>query len=485
MYMCLVDSFQNSLRAWGDEGEKKKQHKSTQIKTLTIFFKSSFTFHSRFQLNSLYSIYNMWKSLLGLDNDDSKLINQPTIDYNTISSPSKQQQQQQQPQQPQQQPQQPQQPHNNNPLNNKPNNQTYGTVIDYSDLEDDNDDNDDYEYLDLDNDIKTNTRLINQWRNNKIHSNNRTTTTVDAVDNQNGSFNYYHKPTSTSIFTNVSLPDQYPGKFPHLNKHTHNDFKKNNSIDLLSLQDSKQQEKQQEKEYESIIDAKIQALQKEIDNNNDNDNDNDNKPFQNITTTNTTSSSSGSASNIIDEINNLQLKITSQTETLREINDLIDIYEYEYEYEIDLSSSTTSINLQKLIINYKDYQNLKNDYINELNRVKKLYEAYYLLFNRYITLKKDYKKKYHQQHHQQDKDKEKEKDKEKVILSKKKKNNDDDDDDDDDKEIGSNNKNGHKYDDGNIILIKEKINQIKFKSNDLSIKNICDELLNDVTKFGK
>ena len=29
--------------------------------------------------------------------------------------------------------------------------------------------------------------------------------------------------------------------------------------------------------------------------------------------------------------------------------------------------------------------------MNELNRVKKLYEAYYLLFNRYISLKRSYK----------------------------------------------------------------------------------------------
>lgn len=27
-------------------------------------------------------------------------------------------------------------------------------------------------------------------------------------------------------------------------------------------------------------------------------------------------------------------------------------------------------------------------YMNELNRVKKLYEAYYLLFNRYISIEK-------------------------------------------------------------------------------------------------
>ena len=64
----------------------------------------------------------MWRSLLGLDNDDSELINQPTIDYNTISSPSKQ------PQQPKQNSQ------NNKPLD-KPRNQTFGTVIDYSDVE--------------------------------------------------------------------------------------------------------------------------------------------------------------------------------------------------------------------------------------------------------------------------------------------------------------------------------------------------------------
>ena len=94
----------------------------------------------------------MWRSLLGLDNDDSELINQPTIDYNTISSPSKQ------PQQPKQNSQK------NKPLD-KPRNQTFGTVIDYSDVEDGDDDD---EYLDLNNDIKTNTRLINQWRTNNI-----------------------------------------------------------------------------------------------------------------------------------------------------------------------------------------------------------------------------------------------------------------------------------------------------------------------------
>ena len=100
------------------------------------------------------------------------------------------------------------------------------------------------------------------------------------------------------------LPDQYPGKFPHLKND--NDVKQDNSVNLLEA----------DKEYESLIDAKIQALQREIDN--DNDNDNDNNFPQNVETT-----------NVLDEINNLQLKITSQTKTLQELNELVDVYEDE------------------------------------------------------------------------------------------------------------------------------------------------------------
>ena len=103
---------------------------------------------------------------------------------------------------------------------------------------------DDDEYPDLDDDIKTNTRLINQWRTNNIQP-----TTFNPTINQNGSIN--RQPT----LTNVSLPDQYPGKFPHLKND--NDVKQDNSVNLLEA----------DKEYESLIDAKIQALQREIDNN--------------------------------------------------------------------------------------------------------------------------------------------------------------------------------------------------------------------------
>ena len=38
---------------------------------------------------------------------------------------------------------------------------------------------------------------------------------------------------------------------------------------------------------------------------------------------------------------------------------------------------------------------------------------------------------------------------------------------------------------GDTISIKEKINQIKSKTNDSSIKTICDTLLKDVTKLEK
>ena len=369
----------------------------------------------------------MWRSLLGLDNDDSELINQPTIDYNTISSPSKQ------PQQPKQNSQ------NNKPLD-KPRNQTFGTVIDYSDVEEDDDDD---EYLDLNNDIKTNTRLINQWRTNNIQP-----TTFNPTINQNGSIN--RQPT----LTNVSLPDQYPGKFPHLKND--NDIKQDNSVNLLEA----------DEEYESLIDAKIQALQREIDNNdNDNDNDNDNFP-QNVETT-----------NVLDEINNLQLKITSQTKTLQELNELVDVYEDEIQSN---TTTTTTPTTGKLIIDYKDYQNLKNEYMNELNRVKKLYEAYYLLFNRYISLKRSYKQQKEQ----------------KVALSKKNdvgkvdKVDEVDEVDKVDKvdevdEIDEDDKDPKDGRNGDTISIKEKINQIKSKTNDSSIKTICDTLLKDVTKLEK
>ena len=59
---------------------------------------------------------------------------------------------------------------------------------------------------------------------------------------------------------------------------------------------------------------------------------------------------------MLDEINNLQLKITSQTKTLQELNELVDVYEDEIQSN---NTTTTTPTTGKLIIDYKDYQNLK------------------------------------------------------------------------------------------------------------------------------
>ena len=81
---------------------------------------------------------------------------------------------------------------------------------------------------------------------------------------------------------------------------------------------------------------------------------------------------------MLDEINNLQLKITSQTKTLQELNELVDVYEDEIQSN---TTTTTTPTTGKLIIDYKDYQNLKNEYMNELNRVKNYMKLiiYYLI----------------------------------------------------------------------------------------------------------
>ncbi|KGT72275.1 hypothetical protein MEK_00072 [Candida albicans 12C] len=118
--------------------------------------------------------------------------------------------------------------------------------------------------------------------------------------------------------------------------------------------------------------------------------------------------------------------------------------------------------------------------MNELNRVKKLYEAYYLLFNRYISLKRSYKQQKEQKVASSKKNDVGKVDKvdevDEVDEVDKVDKVDKVDEDDKDPKDGRN---------GDTISIKEKINQIKSKTNDSSIKTICDTLLKDVTKLEK
>lgn len=264
----------------------------------------------------------MWKSLFGWDNDDSKLVNQPTIDYNITSTRTTKQ-------------------NRNNNIKTIP--KTYGTVIDYTSDDDDEAENE------LDRDIRYNTNMINEWSSNM-------------------------KP----INENLTLPNEYPGKFPN-RPHSAPTITKTEPI----------------RNYK--IDKKLEALQRKID----------------------AEIESDKNSNIVQNINKLHSRILQQTSVLSNLNDLVDIYQ-DNEEMLNFS-------------NDEKYNQLKKDYLVELNRVLKLYEAYYLLFNRYLELKRLNKKN----------------NKGKTIA----------------------------------VPVKEKLKLIKSKTTDVSIKNICENVINDVKKM--
>lgn len=179
-----------------------------------------------------------------------------------------------------------------------------------------------------------------------------------------------------SLNDNLTLPSNYPGKFP----------KRQNSAPTSN---------DNVRNYK--IDQKIETLQREID----------------------AEIQSDKNSNMVQDINKLHMKILEQTTVLNKVNDLFEIYQ-------DNDEMLSEFNEEK-------YKQLKSDYLIELNRVLKLYEAYYLLFNRYLELKR---------------------------LNKK------------------NNKTNN-----SAIPIKEKLKLIKSKTTDVSVKNICESVMNDVRKI--
>ncbi|RCK56468.1 hypothetical protein Cantr_04970 [Candida viswanathii] len=267
----------------------------------------------------------MWKYLFGLDNDDSKLINQPTIDYNVTSTRTARR---------------------NNNINNPraTNYRTYGTVIDYTSEDEDDDE--------LDQDIRYNTNMIHEW----------------TVNNNN-------PPTTT-------LPQGYPGKFP----------RRPQSAPTTTIKS----ERDVARNYK--IERKIESLQREI-----------GAEIQ-----------SDRNANMVQNINSLHSRILQQTSVLNNLNDLVEIY-------LD--------NEEMLSGEDEKYKALKKEYLAELNRVLILQEAYFLLFNRYMELKRLNKRN---------------------IRS------------------GSG---------GSGVSLKEKVKLIKSKTTDVGIKSICDNVIGEVKKL--
>ncbi|RCK60469.1 hypothetical protein Cantr_08678 [Candida viswanathii] len=273
----------------------------------------------------------MWKYLFGLDDDDSKLVNQPTIDYNVTSTRTARR-------------------NNNNNTNNPraTNHRTYGTVIDYTSEDEDDDE--------LDLDIRYNTNMIHEWTINNNNNNN-------------------NPPTNT-------LPQEYPGKFP----------RRPQSAPTTTVKG----ERDLARNYK--IERKIESLQREID----------------------AEIQSDRNSNMVQNINSLHSRILQQTSILNNLSDLVEMY-------LD--------NEEMLSGEDEKYKALKKEYLAELNRVLILQEAYFLLFNRYMELKR------------------------------------------------LNKRSNRSSSGGSGVSLKEKVKLIKSKTTDVGIKNICDNVIGEVKKL--
>ncbi|EGW34750.1 uncharacterized protein SPAPADRAFT_47834 [Spathaspora passalidarum NRRL Y-27907] len=219
--------------------------------------------------------------------------------------------------------------------------------------------------------------------------------------------------------TRISIPDDYPGKYPRSRERTSNlsEQKNDPNWDIRASKGGRTSNysksyESTEQVYESTIDRKLDQLRIEV--------DNELKNYKNKPSTGNDDTTS--------QLRELNTRLKARTQYLSKLSQLTKAYNEE-------QNESTIVPPDIM----EKYDNMKTEYLEELHRTQTLYLAYYRLLEKHLQFRKTKSTKND------------------VTVS----------------------KSATK----SVIPMREKIKLIQSKTSDSTIKNLCGNVLSDVNKW--